>query len=75
MSDEDRAIWNAAYSVAFVSYFDMMYAHTGNFDKSLEVVNAERAIDIANHAVRRLREWRDNEDPYAGIKVPLTEIP
>lgn len=73
MTDEksELRIWEAAYAQAFVADFqrtcdvatrlppgDMVEMP---FDTAMRVTGAERAMDIADAAVREYRQWRDEE--------------
>ena len=72
MTEDERAIWNAAYAAALVADFEVFcraQAFGGGFDRAKEIATAERAIEVANHAVRELRRWRRHEDPDAGVSV------
>ncbi len=79
LTDDERAIWNAAYGAAFVEEFRRVLDVCGEhpsptlagerpvlpFDRAMQIITAEGAITLADAAVRRLRDWRPNE-PDAG---------
>lgn len=79
MTDDERAVWQAAYAAAFVAEFDRNVVdvqpytrgeqYVSRFDRAAQQSpsTAERAITIADLAVYRLRQWRENEQPSTGI--------
>jgi len=83
MSDDERAVWRAAYAAAFVAAFDTDQAecrgyqkgsgYVSAFDQAAMHTTAERAVTLANLAVHRLRQWRDAEHGLAGVELP--ELP
>jgi hypothetical protein len=82
LTDDERAIWNAAYGAAFVEEFRRIVDVCGQhpspplageqwvlpFDRAMQMMTAEGAITVADAAVRRLRDWRPNR-PGAGITL------
>lgn len=68
LTDDERAIWRAAYAAAFVADFDRNGGEEDFFDRAAKATNAERAIALADLAVERLREWRRDEKPLAGVE-------
>lgn len=76
MTDEERAIWQVAYAAAFVAEFERSYAlyeearSKSPFDSAATSISAERAITVAELAVFRLREWREQENEDAGRLLP-----
>ena len=83
MTEEERAIWRAAYAAAFVADFRHVTRVAETIavrvapgeppespdETAARITHAERPAWIAEHAVRRLREWRATEDPEAGIRL------
>jgi hypothetical protein len=76
MSTEEREIWRAAYAAAFVADFERKHEYYRNdliagspFDEAARVVYAERAITVADLAIVRLRQWRDDNDALAGCML------
>jgi hypothetical protein len=72
MNAHERAIWCAAYGAAFARVFlDLKSLIERNpewgsateypHDRAAAGTNAEEAWDIADHAVRRYREWLSEE--------------
>ena len=75
MRHREQQVWDAAYAAAFVEEFtssvrtrDAM-GQPHPFDGAVAASSAERAIFIADLAVRRLREWRRDENGDAGEEV------
>jgi hypothetical protein len=71
VTDEELAIWRAAYATAFVSESDW-YRRNGyfDFDEALKRTSAELAASFADAAVAKLRKWRREEEPKTGIELP-----
>lgn len=83
MTEEERAIWRAAYAVAFVNDFEASVQHWQErreeraagpraptpYDRAMQNITAEGAIGVADAAVRRLRQWREREEPLAGAEL------
>jgi hypothetical protein len=75
MTEDERAIWRAAYAAAFVSDlhstvgFYLEQRAPSAFDRAMQSIAAENAIGIADAAVRRLRQWREREQPLAGAEL------
>ena len=68
MTDREKAIWDAAYAAAFMlDFFELK--RVAGWDRAEEVVSAEAATAAADLAIRRLREWRRDENPGAGETV------
>lgn len=76
MTEEERAIWRAAYAAEFVAQFrnserdwndNGASIMTNGFDEAAKQISAERAITVADLAVECLREWRRDEEPAAGV--------
>lgn len=68
MNDTERAIWAAAYSAAFVREFKFHQDNVG-FDRAVASTNGEAAGTIANVAVLRYRQWRDQENSDFGTII------
>lgn len=72
-TEDERAIWRAAYAAAFVSDFERMYTDVpirkGPFDTAARCTTAERAITVADLAIHRLRQWRHDERALAGVQL------
>lgn len=68
MSDEEKRIWDAAYATAFITDFRAFQERVGTV-RALEVTSADTAAELADEAVRRLRELRKEEDPDIGWDV------
>lgn len=78
MTEEERAIWRAAYAAAFAADFERtrrsaegMPSHQRGgelpSDAAARVTTGDYAGWIAELAVRRLREWREHEDSEFGL--------
>jgi hypothetical protein len=64
LKGQEQAIWNAVYAAATVDL-----EHVGTQLGLGESVRTERAIDLADTAVRRLRERRASGRREAGQRV------
>lgn len=64
MKGQELAIWNATYATAIVDL-----EHVGPKLGMNEPSRTCRAIEIADAAVRRLRDWRTTGHPQAGKRV------
>lgn len=73
MTEEERSIWRAAYGAAFVAQFHVNKTIVG-FDRAIENTTAEQAGTVADHAVMRFREWRENEDGGFGASLNYEEF-
>ena len=80
MNDQERRIWSAAYGAAFVSGYQRTrdFAETipaaqrhGELpsDMAERLTTAEWPGHMADLAVRRYREWREQEKPTLGTSV------
>lgn len=80
MNDQERNIWAAAYGAAFVARYEetlefaqSVSAHQRQgelpSDMAARTTNAEWPGYIADLAVRRYREWREQERPTLGTSV------
>lgn len=77
MTEEEHAIWHAAYAAAFVADFDRAYFFFSRegvksllpedegspFDAAARCTNAERSWTIADRAVQAFRKWKKEEEP------------
>lgn len=64
MTRQERAIWNATYAAAVVQ-FEQREKELCLGDGALTC----DAVDVADRAVRRLRDWQTTGHPEAGKKV------
>lgn len=69
MSDEQLAIWRAAYAAAYVADIYHRLRVNGDWDAASTTASVERAMDAADYAVKELGEWRKNEEPSRGIAL------
>lgn len=80
MNDQERNIWAAAYGAAFVARYEetlefaqdiSAHQRQGELpsDMAARTTNAEWPGYIADLAVRRYREWRQQENPRLGTSV------
>jgi hypothetical protein len=58
LTDEEIAVWHAAYGTSFATKFED-WAATEGYEYASQVMSAERAVAVADAAVQRLREWRE----------------
>lgn len=64
MKGQELAIWNATYATAIVDL-----EHVGPKLGMSEGARTCRAVEMADAAVRRLRQWREGGHPKAGKRV------
>lgn len=67
MTEEELVIWRAAYATAFANEHARL--RNSPFYDRAEKISAETAINVADQAVHRLRQWRAAENPEAGKTI------
>lgn len=71
MNEREKRIWDAAYGAYFALDFKAVAdspVHTG-WDQAEATTTAEAPSRVADLAVIRFREWRDQEDELLGEEV------
>lgn len=80
MTAEEQMIWRAVYAAAFVQDYEGLREAAEQMpsqerkgvypsDMAMDKVSVELACTIADLSVRKLREWRKEENPNAGLII------